>query len=62
MRKHFPGVYLLFLLLGGRPGEEMAIELYVVYNEAVYSPSIVFRWINTIRSADHGFESDKARR
>jgi hypothetical protein len=49
-----------FLLLEGRPGDEIAVRLHNVYQEAAYSRAAVFGWISQIRSGNSELQSDKS--
>jgi hypothetical protein len=49
-----------FLFFEGRPGDEIAIRLHSVYEEADYPPAMACRWISKIRSENLGLQSDKS--
>jgi hypothetical protein len=48
-----------FLLLEGRPGDEIAIRLHNISEEAADSRATAFRWITTICRGNPELQSDK---
>jgi hypothetical protein len=49
-----------FLLIEGRPGDEIASRLHNVYEEADHSRATVFRWISKTVSGNSELQSDKS--